>query len=95
MARHRLKTWPCYFEPVLSGLKKFEIRNNTDRGFQKGDVVILAEYDPTSYHSTDSSGGYTGRTAMGEITYVTNYAQAPGYVVFGFTLIHTDTSEEK
>ena len=38
--QHNLKILRCYFEPVLSGDKTFEIRDNSDRGFQKGDVVV-------------------------------------------------------
>lgn len=44
---HRLKIWPCYYEPVRSGRKKFEYRVN-DRGFKEGDVVILKAWDPES-----------------------------------------------
>ena len=38
---HELKTLPSYFEAVLSGDKTFEIRDNSDRGFQRGDIVDL------------------------------------------------------
>lgn len=39
--KHELKTLPVYFEAVLNGDKTFEIRDNSDRGFQKGDTVPL------------------------------------------------------
>lgn len=86
--KHELKTLPNYFEAIEQGLKKFEIRNNTDRGFQKGDLVVLKEYtNEVRFGSLD--GGYTGREIQAEITYVTNYQQQPGYVVFGFTRLDT------
>lgn len=44
---HSLKIWPVYFEAVKDGSKTFEYRNNKDRGFQKGDIVELNEYDPS------------------------------------------------
>jgi hypothetical protein len=76
--KHELKLLPCYYEAsIIEGDKLFEIRDNTDRGFQKGDTVVFNEvFSP--------SGGYTGRFATVIITYVTNYRQKPGYVVFGF-----------
>ena len=43
---HTLKIWPQFYHPVAFGAKTFEVRNN-DRAFQKGDTVILKEWDPT------------------------------------------------
>lgn len=37
---HILKCWPIYFDAVARGEKTFEIRRD-DRGFQKGDVLVL------------------------------------------------------
>lgn len=45
MTRHRLKTWPEYFQAVLEGRKKFEVRK-FDRDFKEGDILELVEYDP-------------------------------------------------
>lgn len=42
---HTLKIWPQFYQAVLSGEKNFEVRPN-DRGFQKGDTVILREWIP-------------------------------------------------
>jgi hypothetical protein len=42
---HYLKTWPEYFAAILDGRKTFEIRRD-DRGFDVGDVLHLAEWDP-------------------------------------------------
>lgn len=71
---HELKILPTYFEQVIQGNKPFEIRNNSDRNFQAGDTVTLNEF--TGEH-------YTGRKTDQQITYVSGYAQQPGFVVFG------------
>ena len=42
---HELKTWPAYWQAVESGEKTFEVRRD-DRGFQKGDILVLQLYDP-------------------------------------------------
>lgn len=42
---HELKTWPSYFDAVITGNKSFELRKN-DRDFQVGDVLELKEYNP-------------------------------------------------
>lgn len=89
MARqeHFLKTWPALFEAVRQGDKTFEIRKD-DRHFQKGDLAILLEWDPTppanaqGYH-------YTNREQRFEITYVLRGGQfglEPGYVALGLGL---------
>ena len=70
---HKLKIIPVYFYAVSDGRKTFEIRDNRDRGFQSGDIVELHEWE---------DGKYTGRTITRKITYVTNYEQKDGFVVF-------------
>lgn len=70
---HHLKISPEYFEAVVSGNKRFEIRKN-DRNYQKGDILRLNEYQ---------DGQYTGDVHVAEITYITDYAQQDGYVVLG------------
>lgn len=37
---HILKTWDVYWDAIERGEKLFEIRRD-DRGFQKGDILIL------------------------------------------------------
>ena len=74
---HELKILPVYFEAVLSGDKPFEIRDNSDRGFQKGDTVTLIECVNGSITTA------TGRKVTREITYVTNYGQTHEMVVIG------------
>lgn len=72
MAHHKLKIEKQYLDAKLSGDKLFEIRIN-DRGYQKGDTV--------SYFQYPVSGPAIEHTF--EITYVTHYAQAGSYCVFG------------
>jgi len=76
---HNLKIKPEFFKAVISGQKTFEIRNN-DRDFQAHDFVVLREFDCRT--------GFTGSQAHTQIKYVSSYNQAPGFVVFGFELLH-------
>ncbi len=72
---HKLKTWPPFFAAVERGEKRFEIRNN-DRDFKVGDSVVLQEFDQLDEE-------YTGAEISGVISYVTDFKQQEGYVVFG------------
>lgn len=56
---HELKIYPQFYLRVAEGTKTFEIRNN-DRAFQKGDTVVLREWDPKTVNPTDKvPRGYT------------------------------------
>lgn len=83
---HVLKTLPAFFDAIDRGDKRFEIRNNYDRGFQRGDVVNLQEYDPKK--GLTAAAHYTGRELLCKITYVSDYDQPPNQVVFGFTVLN-------
>lgn len=80
---HNLKTSPGYFEQVWQGLKTFEIRRD-DRGFQRGDVVVLEEFDfhaacdcpNKARHNFTTCEKYTGRTITADIGCV--IGQMPG-----------------
>lgn len=48
------KTWPKYFQEILEGKKKFEVRL-ADFDVKEGNTLILEEYDPKTKK-------YTGRT---------------------------------
>ncbi len=62
MMKHRLKVWPEYFEPLVAGEKKFEIRVN-DRCFEVGDMLVLREFD-------QETEKYTGRAVFADVTYI-------------------------
>ena len=77
---HELKTLPEYFERILSGEKNFEVRKN-DRGFQKGDRVVLKEYEASKITTLDRHK-YTGREIYADIGFVLSEYQKQGYVTF-------------
>ena len=75
---HELKILQCYADAKVAGDKLFEIRNNADKKFQKGDLVkykVVGSFGIRYDHEIDNK--------MYEITYVTNYEQKDGWVVFG------------
>jgi len=74
--KHELKTWPKFFQALWCGDKTFEVRKN-DRGFKERDEIVLQEYDPETEE-------YTGREIEGFITYLTDFDQKPGFIVFAF-----------
>lgn len=49
--KHRLKTWENFYSAVEAGEKTFEVRRN-DRGFQKGDILILDRYEAPGHYRT-------------------------------------------
>jgi hypothetical protein len=56
------KTWPNFFEKILSGEKAFDCRI-ADFEVNPGDTLIFEEYDP-------EKKSYTGRTLSKTITFV-------------------------
>ena len=56
------KVWPEYFQRILDGDKKFELRL-ADWRCNKGDILVLKEWDPKSKK-------YTGRTLEKKVTMV-------------------------
>ena len=60
--KHLLKILPEYFDEVVKGSKTFEVRKN-DRGFNVGDILILAEY-------SISIQSFTGRVCEKKVSYI-------------------------
>lgn len=58
----RKKIWPEYFQAVLDGKKKFELRL-ADFECNKGDTLILEEWDPKTKE-------YTGRKIIKKVGYI-------------------------
>lgn len=71
MAKHELKTWKEYFEPILSGDKTFEVRKN-DRDFKVGDLLVLIETGLGGAGMTDHDLTHvpTGRSLEAVVTYI-------------------------
>ena len=94
---HYLKEHPKFFADLIEGRRLYEIRCD-DRCYQVGDVVIVAEYDPSRVASGGrSSEGYTGRQVSGTIVFLTRTqdlraagieALQTGFVVFQVEWLH-------
>lgn len=56
------KVWPEFFERILDGSKKFELRLN-DFKCVPGDILVLKEWSPKTKK-------YTGREVKREVGYV-------------------------
>jgi hypothetical protein len=88
--RHFLKLNYRFADPVYSGDKRFEIRNN-DRAFQKGDEVKFtvvnddgSEYKPRWDKRLSKSIAHPLEDMTFEISYViSGWGLKNGYVVFG------------
>lgn len=74
---HELKIMPKWFDDVISGKKKFEIRK-ADRDYRVGDLLCLREFE---------DGKYTGRECYANISYIFKgtgeYGLAEGYWILG------------
>lgn len=62
---HEVKSWTFLFQALVSGLKKHDIRDMTERDYKVGDTLVLKEFDQTS-------GKFTGREQKAKITYITS-----------------------
>ena len=62
MATIKKKAWPEWFEVVLSGKKKYDLRLD-DFEIQPGDTLVLEEWDP-------KTKAYTGRSVAKKATHI-------------------------
>lgn len=85
--KHDIKIHPSFFEMVIRGEKKAEIRKN-DRPYEKGDMISLREYN--------REHGYTGRKVDVKVLGVLHESPGmiEGYCHFSFELL-TDAFYEK
>lgn len=89
---HELKIWPQYYSRVAEGSKTFEIRNN-DRDYQRGDKVILREWDPKPINPTDNMAmGFTGSPPL---EFIVGYVHNLGRDEVVFSLLPVPTVPEK
>lgn len=65
MAIIHKKLWPEYFELVVSGKKRFELRV-ADFAVAEGDTLVLEEWDP-------QTKSYTGRSIEKKVDYVLKF----------------------
>lgn len=74
---HVLKCWPQHFAAIVFDQKTFEVRYN-DRGYERGDILILREYN-------NDTKEYTRRQTRVEVTNVFNeFGLQPGWVIMSF-----------
>lgn len=78
---HYLKIAPVFYEAVISGKKKFEIRVN-DRNFLEGDHLVLREFEDEEY---------TGNEIEVLVTYIPDFPLPDNYVVMGIELYKEDS----
>lgn len=87
---HELKTWPEYFNDVVHGAKRFELRKD-DREFAVGDTLILKEWQPVKSDSVPTDvGNFTGRKARVRVTYMIHgprFGLAAGFCIMGFRML--------
>jgi hypothetical protein len=89
VTEHVLKTWGRYWDRVASGEKTFEVRRD-DRGFQKGDILILRRTDdePPYYYTPGSDGRFSTRDLRKRVSWILTGGQfgiEPGHVVMALT----------
>lgn len=82
--QHKLKCWTPYYLAIVAGDKKFDVRRD-DRGFQKGDTVLLEQYNPgDGYVCSESGRPYSIEKRIQYILTGGQFGVEPGYVVLGF-----------
>ena len=85
MKTHELKILPQYFQAVWHGTKTFELRKD-DRDYQRGDILILREWDGEKY---------TGSAICAKVTYILQdaekYGLMDGYVILGIRHIESNS----
>ena len=85
---HEIKIAAMYYEDVVSGRKRFELRKN-DRGYKVGDMLKMLEF---------TAGEFTGRIINAKIVYMLEEYTGlqEGYCILGIELVtETDTESNK
>jgi len=82
---HKVKCWSNYYDAIAAGDKKFDVRRD-DRGYQKGDVLLLQKFDGQKLRYVCSSYGepYSIEKKIKYILTGGQFGIEPGYVVLGF-----------
>lgn len=82
---HKVKCWSNYYDAIVAGDMNFTVRRD-DRGYQKGDIVLLQKYDPEKLRYVCGSGSVPYSIEK-QIKYILTGGQfgiEPGFVVLGF-----------
>lgn len=86
--KREMKIWPEHFTAVASGDKTVELRQEDDRQFDVGDVLVLREWIS---HNTLGLGIYTGRQVSVKVTHVLRDEEGrwlqPGVVALSIRVI--------
>ena len=80
MTVHTLKCWPEFFESIVIGVKRFEIRK-ADRPYRVGDILALQEWDNVTRQ-------YTGNSINMDVDYIMSDIQfgiQEGYIVMSIS----------
>ena len=90
---HNLKIWPQYFQPVLNGRMRCQLRR-ADRDFKVGDYLLLQEWIPTACLE---GAAYTGREVEVRVDHIMETADLnalmdrmsimPTYVIMSISLL--------
>lgn len=91
MILHTKKILPEYYEQVIKGNKRFEVRKEDDCNYNVGDIVVLCEWGTYSGIPIGPAR-FTGRALMVKVKFVLRGCDglAPGYCVFGFDVMGAD-----
>jgi len=85
MKIHELKCRTQHYNPLISGDKTFETRQN-DRDFQVGDCIHMREYEKF-ITVNDQHMDYTGRSLMLKIHYICDYDQKLNNVILAVRIM--------
>jgi ASC-1-like (ASCH) protein len=81
MTEHKLKCWEVYYQAIVSGVKKCEIRLN-DRGYSVGDTLLLEEL-------SGENGELTGAWFRVRVTHIVEVfiGLRPGYIAMSIEAV--------
>ena len=93
MVTHKLKTWPVFYDAVARGEKTFEVRKD-DRGFQKGDKLVLIrtredDVSEIEYSYPSCKPKYTMEFIVGHVLHGGQFGIEPGWCVMSLLPVPT------
>lgn len=95
---HELKCWPEYWDALASGQKRFEVRRD-DRGFQRGDILVLQRCHKVllgSYEVETDSSGRPAKELAFRVGYILTGGQfgiEPGFVVMSLDVVSLEAMQ--